>query len=418
MALGPLARRVRGAAAAAVHRPALGVGTRADALLGLARADLGDALRVRHFQPLGRRALVVEVGHGHARQPPADRLLDRAQIPFFLRRHQRESRAGHFSARGAADAVDVVLGLHRHVEVDHVAERCHVDAARGDVGRDQHLVAPLLEPFERLRALRLRAVAVDALNAHLVRRQVLRETVGTVLGSREHQRVLHFALQQLEQQRRLERLQHRVDRLRDPRRRLRAPLQVDRHRRVQHLLRQLRDRRRHRRAEEQRLPLLRDVPQHAADVGEEAHVEHPIRFVEDEEFDAVQLRVRRAEVIEQAPGGADDNVDAAAEGVLLRPHADAAEDRGAVDRRVDGEVLEVLEDLRRQLTRRRDDQRARRPARLADQLVEDRQQTVLPLPVMAQARTSLPSSAGGMASAWIGVGRAKPRSLRPRRRSG
>ena len=36
---------------------------------------------------------------------------------------------------------------------------------------------------------------------------------------------------------------------------------------------------------------------------------------------------------------------------------------------------------------------------------------VLPLPVMAQARTSRPARAGGTASAWIGVGRAKPELL-------
>ena len=46
----------------------------------------------------------------------------------------------------------------------------------------------------------------------------------------------------------------------------------------------------------------------------------------------------------------------------------------AVMRRVDREIVEVLEDLRRQLARRREDQRARRAARLADQLVQDRQQ--------------------------------------------
>ena len=68
------------------------------------------------------------------------------------------------------------------------------------------------------------------------------------------------------------------------------------------------------------------------------------------------------------------HVHAAAERVLLRPHADAAEDRGRRDRRVHGEVVEVLEDLRRQLARRREHQRARRAARLVDQLVQDRQQ--------------------------------------------
>ena len=40
------------------------------------------------------------------------------------------------------------------------------------------------------------------------------------------------------------------------------------------------------------------MTQHTLDVREEAHVEHPIRLVKDEVFDAVQLRVRRAEVIE------------------------------------------------------------------------------------------------------------------------
>ena len=41
-----------------------------------------------------------------------------------------------------------------------------------------------------------------------------------------------------------------------------------------------------------------------------------------------ELRVRRAEMIEQPARRADDDVDAAAERVLLRAHADAAEDRG------------------------------------------------------------------------------------------
>src|SRR5688572_30762584 len=43
---------------------------------------------------------------------------------------------------------------------------------------------------------------------------------------------------------------------------------------------------------------------------------------------------------------------------------------------------------------------------------------VLPLPVIAQASRSRPSRAGGMACCWIGVGRVKPSSWRPRRRSG
>ena len=47
-----------------------------------------------------------------------------------------------------------------------------------------------------------------------------------------------------------------------------------------------------------------------------------------------------------------------------------------------------------------------------------RKAAVLPLPVTAQASTSRPASAGGMASVWMGVGRVKPSSLRARVRLG
>ena len=46
----------------------------------------------------------------------------------------------------------------------------------------------------------------------------------------------------------------------------------------------------------------------------------------------------------------------------------------AVSGRVDRQVGQILENLRGELARRRQDERARRAARAADQLVEDRQQ--------------------------------------------
>ena len=139
-------------------------------------------------------------------------------------------------------------------------------------------------------------------------------------------------------------------------------------------LRQLQDLRRHRRAEEQRLPLLRHVPQDPPDVGQEAHVEHAVGFVEDEILEMRELGVRRAQVVEQPPGRRDHDVDPGAERVLLRPHRDAAEHRRAGERRVDRERVELLEDLRGELARRREHQRARPAARLVHQRVQDRQQ--------------------------------------------
>ena len=79
-------------------------------------------------------------------------------------------------------------------------------------------------------------------------------------------------------------------------------------------------------------------------------------------------------MIQQPARRRDDDVDAAAEGVFLRSHADAAEDRRGRERCVDRHVREVLEDLRRELSGGCEDERARRAARLRDQLVENGQQ--------------------------------------------
>ena len=80
------------------------------------------------------------------------------------------------------------------------------------------------------------------------------------------------------------------------------------------------------------------------------------------------------EVIEQPARRRDEDVDAAAERVLLRAHAHAAENRGARERRVHRELAQVLLDLRRELARRREHERARDAARLPDDAVHDRQQ--------------------------------------------
>ena len=112
----------------------------------------------------------------------------------------------------------------------------------------------------------------------------------------------------------------------------------------------------------------------AADVRQEAHVEHPVGLVENENFEPFELGVFVLEVVEQATRGGDDHVDAAAEGVLLRPHADAAIDRRAGEGSVHREVAQMLVDLRRELAGRGEDQRARDAALLAHQPVEDRQQ--------------------------------------------
>src|SRR5262245_63271709 len=91
-------------------------------------------------------------------------------------------------------------------------------------------------------------------------------------------------------------------------------------------------------------------------------------------LESAQLRVRSGGVIEQASRRGDHEIDAGAKRMLLRSHADAAVDGGAAERRVDGQRVEVFQDLRRQLARRGEDERARRASPSSHQAVQNRQQ--------------------------------------------
>ena len=112
------------------------------------------------------------------------------------------------------------------------------------------------------------------------------------------------------------------------------------------------------------------------------------------------------------PGRGDEDVDAAAQGLLLRRLADAAEDDGATSAAGCGRRRAKLSrDLDRQLARRGEDQdaaAARGPAgrRSAARRcrIGSANAAVLPVPVWAMPSRSRPSSTCGIACAWIGVG--------------
>ena len=123
----------------------------------------------------------------------------------------------------------------------------------------------------------------------------------------------------------------------------------------------------------------------------------------------VELRVRRAHVIEQPARRRDDDVDAAAERVLLRAHADAAEHRRAGDRRVHGEVAAGPRGSARP-ARASARARARASCRAACRSGGGESAAGTPRSCRcrsAHASTSRPSRAAGIASAWMEVGRTK-----------
>ena len=88
---------------------------------------------------------------------------------------------------GASGAVDEVFRVLGDVVVNHMDDILHVDAARGDISRDQHAVAPLLEAGECGASLRLRAVAVNHGGGKTFAVEIFGEAVGSALGAGEDQ---------------------------------------------------------------------------------------------------------------------------------------------------------------------------------------------------------------------------------------
>ena len=283
------------------------------------------------------------------------------------------ARAG---ARRAADAMHVVFGHIRDIEVDHVADAVHVDAARGDVGRDQRIDPAVAEAGERPRAgaLALAAVHGGDLSAGLL--QAPEQSIGAGPGAGEDQGLLHVrSLQQRGQQILLAAFTNRVHDLLDGIDRRRPAGDLDHGRGPGRPADELLDLVRHRGGEEQTLPRRRQGGQDAPHVRQEAHVEHAVRLVENDDLDAVELHVPPAEMVEQPSGRGDEQIRTSLQAPLLRLHADPAVDHGAAHAEVPAVLHGGLANLRGELPRRRDDQRPRASRRLATgEVLQDRQQ--------------------------------------------
>ena len=143
--------------------------------------------------------------------------------------------------------------------------------------------------------------------------------------------------------------------------------------RVAHVARgEVGDPRRHGGREERRLPLGRGLLQDPLDVLDEAHVEHLVGLVEDEEADVVEVERAAAHVVHDAAGRADHDLDAALQAAELPLVRLAAVDRQRLDLLVAAVLVQRLGDLDRQLAGRAEDQRLDRALLGIDRL-DDRQ---------------------------------------------
>ena len=261
---------------------------------------------------------------------------------------------------------------------------------------DQHLQLAVLERGERLEACGLRLVAVDRRGDEAVLLELAGEARRAVLGAHEAQHLPVVArLDEVHEQRALVLLRDLVGALVDRLGGGVAARDLDQLRLVEELVGELLDLAGERGGEQQVLALRgRGQERHdALDVRDEAHVEHAVGFVEDEDLDLSQVDALLLDVVEQAPRRGDQDLDAAADDRQLLLDVDAAVD----DRRAQVGVLAVLADrfldLDRELACRREDQRAHRVpggrgarVRVGRQPVQDRQ-----------------AESGGLAGAGLGA---------------
>ena len=270
------------------------------------------------------------------RDGDADHALDIAQESCFLVIAERNCDAVGAGARGAADAVDIRFRNVRQVVVDHMADAVDVDAAGSDVGGDEDTQLAVTEVGEHALALVLRLVAVDRLGAEAGLLQMADDLVGAMLGACEHQHAVGgLGLERFDQQIVLGRLLSQDDALRDAVNGRGLRRHGDALRVCQHRVGQLGDLARHCGREEQGLPLLAQHRDNLPDVVDEAHVEHAVGFVEDEDFDLVERDRALVHEIEQTARRGDENFDA------MREAADLPVDRHAADSQFDRQRFHV-----------------------------------------------------------------------------
>ena len=118
---------------------------------------------------------------------------------------------------------------------------------------------------------------------------------------------------------------------------------------------------RHRRGEEQRLPRERDQLADPFDVGNEAHVQHAVGFVDDQQFNAGEQQPAALGMVEQPARGRDQDVDAAGQFGVLIAERDAADQQRDVEFLADAVFVELFLDLGREFAGRLQDQGAGHP---------------------------------------------------------
>jgi hypothetical protein len=290
----------------------------------------------------------------------AGQLLDIGDGLGVLIRPDREGAARCPATPGAPDAVDIIVGMPRRVEVEDVGHALHVDPARGHVTGHENVDDAVLEAVQLGNAARLIHVAMDFTRRETVTLQALGQFAHGGLAVGENDRGADIVGAQ-------DVAQHFALLARSALHLVLGDVGVGRggtgHLDVlgiaQELVGQLLDRRRHGRAEQQGLALRGQLGADFLDVGDEAHVQHAVGFIDHQHVAAVEHDLAALEQVHQPPGRRDQHINAALQRLHLIAHLHAADQQRHLEIMVLAIFLEILGDLRGQFARRLQNQAAR-----------------------------------------------------------
>ena len=228
----------------------------------------------------------------------------------------------------AADAVHVGFRVVRHVVVHDMADSLDVEAAGGDIGGHHDVDLAGFQTRDGALALGLGNVAVERSGGEAPRLELFRQFHRRLLGAGEYQHAvegfgLEYARQRIQ-------LVHAADypvSLADVGRGAGLALDRDFDRRAQMFRRYAANRRGECGREQGHLPLRRRLFENALHGIDEAHAQHFVGLVQNQQRQPRQFQCTAVHVVDDAPGGSHDHVHSAPQGVELGLVALAAVDR-------------------------------------------------------------------------------------------
>ena len=308
-------------------------------------------------RPLGRD--VSDGWHRLAADAEPEGPLDLPEPESGAAGDERHSHAVAPGAPRPPDPVEIILGIDGEVVIDDEGEVLNVDPAGRDVGGHEPAEGPTLEALHDPRPLGLGHAAVEPLGGTAPVEEPVGEFVDHSLSVAEDEAAARIVeIDEAAERGRLgvvaDLVKHLIDRWRTG---ITGPVNADLARGAGMMLDEPADRRREGGGEEHRLALGRGRTQKLLEILAEAHVEHPIGLVEDEDLDRGEIEAAATEKIDEPPRRADDDLGAAPQIGELPFVGSPAVDRHGANPLLEGrELLRLRRDLRRQLPRRDEDQ--------------------------------------------------------------